>query len=35
MAIRPVTIHDVLEGHVVLDLECFDRREPPEHRLLT
>jgi hypothetical protein len=25
MATRPVTIHDVLEGHVVLDLECFDR----------
>jgi hypothetical protein len=25
MATRPVTIHDVLDGHVVLDLECFDR----------
>jgi hypothetical protein len=22
---RPVTINDVLDGHVVLDLECLDR----------
>ena len=22
---RPVTVNDVLDGHVVLDLECLDR----------
>ena len=25
MATRPVTVNDVLDGHVVLDLECLDR----------
>ena len=25
MATRPVTVNDVLGGHVALDLECFDR----------
>ena len=25
MATRPVTVNDILDGHVVLDLECFDR----------
>ena len=25
MATRPVTVNDVLDGHVGLDLECFDR----------
>src|SRR5512134_2430647 len=25
MATRPVTVNDVLDGHVVLDLESFDR----------
>jgi hypothetical protein len=25
MATRPVTVDDILDGHVVLDLECFDR----------
>ena len=25
MATRVVTVNDVLEGHVGLDLECFDR----------
>ena len=25
MASRPVTVNDILDGHVVLDLECFDR----------
>ena len=25
MATRPVTVNDLLDGHVVLDLECFDR----------
>ena len=25
MATRPVTVNDVLVGHVALDLECFDR----------
>lgn len=27
MAIRPVTVNDILDGHVVLDLECLDRLE--------
>jgi hypothetical protein len=22
---KPVTVHDVLDGHVALDLECLDR----------
>jgi hypothetical protein len=22
---RPVTVNDILDGHVVLDLECLDR----------
>ena len=25
MARRPVTVTDILDGHVGLDLECFDR----------
>jgi hypothetical protein len=25
MAMRPVTVNDVLDGHVTLDLECLDR----------
>jgi hypothetical protein len=25
MAMRPVTVNDLLDGHVVLDLECLDR----------
>jgi hypothetical protein len=25
MAMRPVTVNDILDGHVVLDLECLDR----------
>jgi hypothetical protein len=25
MAQRPVTVNDILDGHVVLDLESFDR----------
>ena len=25
MATRPVNLNDVLDGHVVLDLESFDR----------
>ncbi len=25
MATRPVTVNDVLDGHVALDLACFDR----------
>ena len=25
MATRPVTVNDVLRGHVVLDVESFDR----------
>jgi hypothetical protein len=23
--VKPVTVNDVLDGHVVLDLECLDR----------
>jgi hypothetical protein len=25
MAKRPVTVNDILDGHVVLELECLDR----------
>jgi hypothetical protein len=25
MATRVVTVNDILDGHVALDLECFDR----------
>ena len=25
MSTRPVTVNDILDGHVTLDLECFDR----------
>ena len=25
MSTRPVTVNDMLDGHVTLDLECFDR----------
>jgi hypothetical protein len=25
MVMRPVTVNDILDGHVVLDLECLDR----------
>lgn len=24
---KPVTVNDVLDGHVTLDLECLDRRK--------
>jgi hypothetical protein len=29
MATRVVTVNDVLDGHVGLDLECFDRIYDP------
>ena len=29
MASRPVTVNDLLDGHVGLDVECLDRIEPP------
>jgi hypothetical protein len=25
MAMRPVTVNDILDGHVALDLQCLDR----------